>query len=109
MVRTATVKNTKRSVVADYLPANYRAYGIGRDGRDVLIVGEDDHGWTLDGYVIPRLASGLIVAIEEVVLRDEEAFPGGVKCIHGTLRDVPCPPCEGDARGDWEYDRRGNR
>jgi len=64
-VRTATVKNAKRATVEAYLPSNYRAYEIGRDGRDVLIVGEDDHGWTLDGYVIPRLASGLIVAVEE--------------------------------------------
>jgi hypothetical protein len=29
-----------------------------------LIEGEDNAGWTLDGYVIPRLASGLIFAKE---------------------------------------------
>ena len=30
----------------------------------VLIVGRDSAGWTLDGYVIPRLASGTIFAEE---------------------------------------------
>lgn len=25
----------------------------------MLVEGRDDHGWTLDGYVLPRLASGL--------------------------------------------------
>ena len=44
-----------------YLPANYTALQTA-DG--VLISGQDSHGWTLDGYVIPRLASGLIVAEE---------------------------------------------
>lgn len=49
-----------RSVRA-YLPSNYTATEI--EDR-ILISGRDDHGWTLDGYVIPRLASGLIAARE---------------------------------------------
>jgi len=48
--------------VRSYLPANYTAMQT-PDG--VLISGQDSHGWTLDGYVIPRLASGLIVAEEQ--------------------------------------------
>jgi len=48
--------------VRSYLPANYPAQQT-PDG--VLISGQDSHGWTLDGYVIPRLASGLIVAEEQ--------------------------------------------
>ena len=54
------------SSVKDYLPNNYSAY-ICEDEPDsecVMIEGYDDRGWTLDGYVIPRLASGLIVAKE---------------------------------------------
>jgi hypothetical protein len=47
--------------VRDYLPSNYNATDI--EDR-ILIYGRDDHGWTLDGYVIPRLASGLILAYE---------------------------------------------
>ena len=47
--------------VSIYLPANYRAFAI--DG-EVWIEGYDDYGWTLDGYVLPRLASGLIAARE---------------------------------------------
>lgn len=48
--------------VARYLPTNYVAVNDG-DGH-TLIIGSDSGGWTLDGYVIPRLASGLRVAIE---------------------------------------------
>jgi hypothetical protein len=47
------------------LPANYKAYE--GDEGEILIIGHDVAGWTLDDYVIPRLASGLIVA-EEVTL-----------------------------------------
>ena len=48
--------------VRSYLPANYEAsiYKVGK----VNIEGYDRAGWTLDDYVIPRLASGLIVAKE---------------------------------------------
>jgi len=45
-----------------YLPGNYQVVGNGKDidGRDfVLIEGEDNAGWTMDDYVLPRLASGL--------------------------------------------------
>lgn len=50
-----------------YLPGNYDIIGgdIGEPGRPVyLIAGVDNAGWTLDGYVIPRLASGTIFATE---------------------------------------------
>lgn len=51
---------TLRRVLA-YLPRNYKATTI---NEGVLIVGRDVAGWTLRDYVIPRLASGLITAIE---------------------------------------------
>jgi hypothetical protein len=62
--RKAIVRGTPIDQVRDYLPRNFQASVPGKN--EVLIYGYDDHGWTLDGYVIPRLASGLIVA-EEVV------------------------------------------
>lgn len=37
-----------------YLPDNYMC------DVDMTVWGEDHAGWTLDGYVIPRLASALI-------------------------------------------------
>lgn len=47
-----------------YLPGNYRisAELPTPDSRTkaFMIEGQDDSGWTLSGYVIPRLASGLI-------------------------------------------------
>lgn len=51
---------SKADVVADYLPSNYRIVAKGDEA--VLVAGTDDHGWTADGYVLPRLGSGLIRA-----------------------------------------------
>jgi hypothetical protein len=65
--RAAIVLHASRDTVARYLPANYsiRTNLVVEDGRiGILVAGKDDHGWTLDGYVIPRLASGLIPAYE---------------------------------------------
>lgn len=55
--------------VQAYMPHNYearevRAATIVGRADIIVIVGSDDAGWTLDGYVIPRLASGLIWAEE---------------------------------------------
>ncbi len=66
-MRFAIIKEHRKSQsiggIADYLPANYRIVHMSpADG--ILIGGTDDHGWTLDGYVIPRLASGMIIAQE---------------------------------------------
>lgn len=46
--------------VQDYLPSNYNVVHVDPNGQGVLIAGEDDHGWTMDEYVLPRLASGLM-------------------------------------------------
>ena len=64
--RAAVVRSKDATVerVSAYLPSNYTAKAS-NDG--VLITGTDNAGWTLDGYVIPRLASGLIFA-EEITL-----------------------------------------
>jgi hypothetical protein len=60
----------KLSDVQQYLPTNYGAFRR-VDGR-IQITGRDDHGWTMDGYVIPRLASGLIPAREFTSMKEEE-------------------------------------
>lgn len=48
--------------VKAYLPSNYQV--VGCHGGVVTVEGHDRFGWTLDGYVIPRLASGLMRAEE---------------------------------------------
>jgi hypothetical protein len=67
-VRRAEVKGKRLSEVEAYLPSNYHATQVFRVGQVdeavVEIVGYDRAGWTLDDYVIPRLASGLIFAHE---------------------------------------------
>lgn len=57
MTRTAVVTGATVEQVMRYLPSNYEA--IERLG-EVLVIGQDHAGWTMDDYVIPRLASGLI-------------------------------------------------
>lgn len=61
--RFATVKTSAPSQIEAYLPANYEVLGVLADGT-VVIGGEDNSGWTLHSYVIPRLASGLHWATE---------------------------------------------
>ena len=58
-IRIAAVQEKDFSKIEAYLPGNYRFLGYDSN-NDILIAGEDNHGWTLDEYVIPRLASGLI-------------------------------------------------
>lgn len=60
-LRRATV-NGNPDTIAAYLPANYRIESA--NGDCVTIAGYDSAGWTLDDYVIPRLASGLLFAKE---------------------------------------------
>jgi len=48
--------------VEQYLPSNYTASRV--NSGCIYIKGVDRQGWTLDGYVLPRLASGLIPAKE---------------------------------------------
>ena len=57
IVRDDSLERTMLPRVQAYLPRNYEAFP---HTEGILIVGHDDAGWTLDGYVIPRLASGLI-------------------------------------------------
>lgn len=62
-----SVKNADAETIARYLPGNYHVAELewsDWSGEYVIIAGEDYAGWTLDDYVIPRLASGLISATE---------------------------------------------
>ena len=56
-MRYAIIGAKNAQHVAVFLPPDYHVVGYVND-REVLIAGEDRHGWTLDGYVLPRLASG---------------------------------------------------
>jgi hypothetical protein len=61
--RHAVVRGRAADVdaIRRYLPSNYTA---DHDGGSVWIHGVDSAGWTLDSYVIPRLASGMYRAQE---------------------------------------------
>lgn len=73
--RYALVGNAQsRSQAEAYLPGNYRVIYETTDpshnGRPLFVIeGRDNAGWTLDDYVIPRYASGLI-ACREIDLSD---------------------------------------
>ncbi len=61
--RRAVIFNSPADAVAAYLPSNYRVVGevngVTPEFRSgILIEGQDNAGWTLEDYVLPRLASG---------------------------------------------------
>jgi hypothetical protein len=67
MKRYALVTTTSScETVERYLPGNYRLIHSEESpaGQTMVIAGRDSHGWTLDEYVLPRLASGLIFGTE---------------------------------------------
>lgn len=79
--RSATVRGfgIRQSAIEKYLPPNYQVVGGGKDldGPFVRIEGRDEAGWTLDEYVIPRLASGLFVATETTPKGDGDGAVSG--------------------------------
>ena len=57
--------------ISRYLPSNYGVTEVlpaADDGFLVIVQGYDNAGWTAEGYIVPRLASGLYPAtiMEEV-------------------------------------------
>jgi hypothetical protein len=62
MRRTAIVitPDSELETIERYLPDNYTA----REVTVVVIEGTDNAGWTMDDYVLPRLATGLHIAAE---------------------------------------------
>lgn len=75
-----------RETVERYLPSNYRVIHIeesrilpDRNQHDIVIAGRDNAGWTLDDYVLPRLASGLIYGQE-------------IDLSHHVMKRVPSVP-----------------
>lgn len=57
-MRFAKVNASAREV-KPYLPGNYEVVAEWGPLGPVLVGGRDRAGWTLDDYVLPRLASGL--------------------------------------------------
>lgn len=62
--RTAIVHGADARTVRAYLPQNYLVVAEDEAECTVTISGKDVAGWTLDDYVLPRLASGLMFAKE---------------------------------------------
>lgn len=63
MALTGIVRGARsENEVGAYLPSNYRTTGAYlENGRVVVTIeGNDSLGWTMQDYVIPRLASGLM-------------------------------------------------
>lgn len=87
-----------RETIAKYLPGNYEVVDANVPEDRVLVVGRDHAGWTLDDYVLPRLASGLIFGeeiapvpdwvwalIDTILNRDEDPRILGNEEHHGLL------------------------
>jgi hypothetical protein len=67
-MRFAYFPNHRPNEVEPYLPANYSIVGpvINEGVTGTVIAGFDNAGWTLEDYVLPRAASGLIFGKELV-------------------------------------------
>jgi hypothetical protein len=61
-IRRSPIGGPTGEVAGKYLPHNYQVTEVTPEW--VYFEGHDNAGWTLDDYVIPRLASGLIFAEE---------------------------------------------
>ncbi len=75
--RFAVVRARTRQEAEAYLPDKYmvlseHAANPGGTLVNCVIAGYDNGGWTLDGYVIPRYGSGLLVCREYPNLNDAE-------------------------------------
>lgn len=59
---------SRGETLKSYMPGNFEVLGRtpiqGTNTVQWLIGGRDSHGWTLDGYVLPRLASGMYYGVE---------------------------------------------
>lgn len=80
MIRYGIISSThSRELIESYLPANYHVVHEDDNGQGTLIAGEDDHGWTLDDYVIPRFGSGMIACreVHAVFMAQEGDFGPG--------------------------------
>lgn len=108
-MRAAIVRGaTSEEQVANYLPSNYEVRASMTSPESgklyVRIWGEDKAGWTLEGYVIPRLESGLLWAEEYDSPGIQNEFEAFVKAaqhdveeaIQSTMADLDltCDPSE---------------
>lgn len=65
---------TSRGDVAQYLPTNYSILCKSQEG-DYYVYGMDDHGWSAEGYIIPRLGSAMIYAEVVIMKREKQGVP----------------------------------
>ena len=91
-LRFAVIGSENYTEVARYLPMNYRIIHVIKytPAKDktfhdrMLIAGNDNAGWTLDDYVLPRLGSGMIhgeeVSYEEAfdIINEGESYAGAI-------------------------------
>jgi hypothetical protein len=93
-IRYARVSTVRESTegIERYLPANYRVVYVHSDDTQplqqfLIVAGEDNAGWTMEDYVVPRLQSGMI----------------GVREINSEYATSVIPqPTEADLDAGWE-------
>ena len=94
------VESIDRDLIERYLPENSYVTQVWEQSGHTTVEGEDDHGWTAEDYVIPRLGSGLIAAKVTSVLSfdiDEAQHYFGDE-------DDGCYVYAAQYRGKWHVD-----
>lgn len=107
MKRRAIVATKQGGTVARYLPENYKVVGdTGAPDCFTIIEGEDHAGWTLDDYVIPRLASWWYACREVLV---EVSAPEQMYLVHqqcgeafDSMETAAAHSCDGSGQTLWE-------
>ena len=74
MLKTALINSDKIDTIRRYLPGNYQA---ARLGTFTLVYGYDQAGWTLEDYVLPRMAQWGLSRIENTVLSESVRLEWG--------------------------------
>jgi hypothetical protein len=86
MLKTALINSEKINTIRRYLPGNYQA---ARLGTFTLVYGYDQAGWTLEDYVLPRMAQWGLQPIENTVLSEEVRLQWGPAALSLTDPDDP--------------------
>jgi len=88
-VRYARIRQAEPERVEAYLPSAYSV--LCTHEGDVIIRGTDNAGWTLDDYVLPRLASGLMFGDE--ITHDEAWASNASEILAAQIESVEDSQC----------------
>lgn len=100
-MKYALINTDKVTTVERYLPQNYQATPL---GTFTLVFGNDHLGWTLEDYVLPRLASGLYFPVpkDDAYVEYHDAVFALIDAQEGPYGLYPLDEVWVYTQADWE-------